>query len=306
MYNYGYIPTVLQHDNLFFLEDGSVDMEDILEVQKIAYKLLVEVDRICKKYEIKYFLWAGTLLGTIRHKDFIPWDDDVDIVMFRDDYKRFLEVAQYELAEGMFLQTNETDVNYPLLFAKVRDRNSAFVERKLKDIPMNHGVYIDIFPLDYVSDNNILRSSTIIIFYILYFVYWSKLVVFSSVRFNNNNKLKRMITIIAALIFPVKASKIKSMHADICTKLNQNETGFVSILAFPVNLNNRRIFKKEWLDVSIKAEFNEGAFNIPAGYHDILTHFFGDYLKLPPEEKRFPHHQATFSTVESVEAFLNR
>ncbi|MEN6461384.1 MAG: LicD family protein [Syntrophomonas sp.] len=281
-------------------------MEDILKIQKIAYNLLVEVDRICKKYEIKYFLWAGTLLGTIRHKDFIPWDDDIDIVMFRDDYTRFLEVAQYELAEDMFLQTNETDVNYPLLFAKVRDRNSAFVERKLKDIHMHHGVYIDIFPLDYVSDNNILRSSTIIIFYILYFIYWSKLVVFSGVQFNNNNKLKRIITVIAALIFPVKASRIKTLHADICTKLNQNETGFVSILAFPVNLNNRRVLKKEWFDETIKAEFNGSVFTIPACYHDILTHFFGDYMKLPPEEKRFPHHQATFSVEESVVAFVNR
>jgi phosphorylcholine metabolism protein LicD len=107
-----------------------------------------------------------------------------------------------------------------------------------------------------------------------------------------------MITVIAALTFPVKASTIRSVHANICTKLNQKKTGFVSILAFPVNLNNRRILKKEWFDKTIKAEFNGRFFTIPACYHDILTHFFGDYLKLPPEEKRFPHHQATFSAEE--------
>jgi lipopolysaccharide cholinephosphotransferase len=88
-----------------------LDKNDIGRVQEIAYNLLVEVDRICNKYEIKYFLWAGTLLGSIRHKDFIPWDDDIDIAMLRDDYNRFLEAAKSELAEDMFLQTNETDLN---------------------------------------------------------------------------------------------------------------------------------------------------------------------------------------------------
>ena len=103
---------------------------------------------ICNKHSIKYFVQGGTLLGTVRHGGFIPWDDDVDVSLPRDEYERFLAVAEKELPEYYFLQTKDTDPEYPNNFAKIRDSRTTFLESSAKNLNINHGAYIDIFPLD--------------------------------------------------------------------------------------------------------------------------------------------------------------
>lgn len=118
------------------------------EVQKHQLDMLIELDRICKKYNIKYFISSGTLLGAVRHKGFIPWDDDADVDMLRSDYNKFLKVAQKELGDKYFLQTIETDENYGYMFAKIRENNTVFLEKLTKDIDINNGIFIDVFPID--------------------------------------------------------------------------------------------------------------------------------------------------------------
>ncbi len=121
----------------------------IKEVQAIELEILLEVDRICREYEIPYFLDSGTLLGAVRHKGFIPWDDDIDIGMLRSDYERFLSIANRELGSEYFLQTYRTD-GAPIMFAKVRKKGTTFVEFRLRNIPMEHGLFIDVFPYDFL------------------------------------------------------------------------------------------------------------------------------------------------------------
>lgn len=121
----------------------------IKQVQAIELEILLEVDRICRKHRISYFLDSGTALGAVRHKGFIPWDDDIDIGMLRDDYERFLSVAQEEMGQDYFLQTYRTD-GTPIMFAKVRKTGTTFVEFRLRKFPINHGLFIDIFPYDYL------------------------------------------------------------------------------------------------------------------------------------------------------------
>lgn len=117
-------------------------------------ELYSELERICKKYNIKYFAEGGTLLGAVRHKGFIPWDDDMDIAMPREDYNKFCNVAASELSEPFFFQSYKTDkVNF--LFARIRNSNTAAVP--VRGIPYtdttNHGIFIDIFPLDNMPDD---------------------------------------------------------------------------------------------------------------------------------------------------------
>lgn len=131
--------------NLIYNPEGS----DLRNLQLRMLEILKAVDRICRKYDIPYWLGSGTLLGAVRHKGFIPWDDDLDIEMLRDDFIRLLAILPEELPVSMSLQTDQTDPNYVYLYAKVRDRNSyiketCVINQNLKD----QGAFIDIFPIE--------------------------------------------------------------------------------------------------------------------------------------------------------------
>ncbi len=123
-------------------------MEKIKKLKEIELELFKQFVRICEKNSLRYFVVGGTALGAVRHKGFIPWDDDIDVALPRGDYEKFLSIAQSWLPENMFLQTYITDKNYPNPFAKLRRSDTAFIEKSASRIKMNHGVYIDIFPLD--------------------------------------------------------------------------------------------------------------------------------------------------------------
>lgn len=117
--------------------------------QKRMIELLLELDRICKKHHIKYWLIGGTLLGAARHKGFIPWDDDMDVQMFREDYLRLIKILPEELPANMALQCRQTDCNYFFQYAKLRDRRSFLDENTGYDrIFKERGIYLDIFPID--------------------------------------------------------------------------------------------------------------------------------------------------------------
>src|SRR5699024_7471673 len=132
--------------------------DEIKEVQKDQLDILIEFDRICKKNNIKYQLFAGTLLGAIRHKGFIPWDDDIDVCMLREDYEKFLNICNKDMKNEYFLQTYNSDTNYIMQFAKLRKNNTIFLERVTANCDIHHGVYIDIFPLDDVRPNTLMGN----------------------------------------------------------------------------------------------------------------------------------------------------
>ena len=112
-------------------------------------EILVEVDRICKKHNIRYWLSSGTLIGALRHNGFIPWDDDLDIEMMRSDYLRLMQILPSELPDWLALQNDETDPNYFYFYAKVRDRRSKMLEQNGYDrLWKEQGIYIDIFPME--------------------------------------------------------------------------------------------------------------------------------------------------------------
>ena len=124
-------------------------MKNLLEdLQKKELEILQTFIEVCEKLNLKYYLLDGSLLGAVRHKGFIPWDDDIDVGMLREDYERFLVEAPALLPSHLFVQTYETDEGYPKTFGKLRDSNTTFIGSSLSSQKINHGAYIDIFSLD--------------------------------------------------------------------------------------------------------------------------------------------------------------
>ena len=117
--------------------------------QAVLYEMLEVIDGICRKHGIRYMLFAGTVLGAVRHGDIIPWDDDLDVVMTRPEYDRFMEIAPKELDPEKYFLQKEFSEHWPMFFSKLRKNNTAFLERYIpKDLESHRGVYIDIFPCD--------------------------------------------------------------------------------------------------------------------------------------------------------------
>ena len=118
------------------------------KLQQKELELLKQFDSICTQLEIPYFLVCGTALGAVKYGGFIPWDDDVDVGLYRQDYERFIAAAPALLPDGLFLQNHHTEPRFPQIYTKLRDSRTTYIEKTAAAIPMNHGVFIDIFPLD--------------------------------------------------------------------------------------------------------------------------------------------------------------
>ena len=121
---------------------------ELSRLQEALYATLSEVDRICSKHGIRYFVTGGTAVGAYFWQKILPWDDDVDVGMMRPDYERFAKIAQEELGDKFFLQTPQTEPHTPFYFMKVRMNGSRFSEATFKHIKMHQGIYVDIFPFD--------------------------------------------------------------------------------------------------------------------------------------------------------------
>lgn len=131
---------------------------ELSKLRAALYDILGEIIRVCDKHEIDYFAIGGTAIGALYDNDILPWDDDVDLGMTRENYNKFLKVAQNELKPGFFLSWLDTDPQTPFYYAKVKKEGTLFVEDKYKHIQMHQGIFVDIFPFDNVPDSLILRK----------------------------------------------------------------------------------------------------------------------------------------------------
>jgi len=263
---------------------------NIEDVQKVQLEILIEFDRICRKNNIEYQLFAGTLLGAIRHKGFIPWDDDIDVCLLRSDYEKFIECCKIDLKSNYFLQYYDSDEKAILQFAKIRKNNTIFTNMTYQDTGMHNGIYIDVFPLDNVKPDSFKGNLQPKLFNLSYIISSSRM---KNRAIHAKNRVNRTIRLMFYYILKIvpKKSIDKLIQKTLCMFENEN-TEYVNHLTNGVSKQRlEKYLRKKNTFYNIEyAEFEGHMFPIPENYHDVLTRNFGNYMKLPPEEKRYTHH----------------
>lgn len=257
------------------------------QCQLLQLDIAKEVKRICKKHNIQYFLNAGTLLGAIRHKGFIPWDDDLDIGMLRSEYEKFIKIAPKELSKKYFLQTWDSDPYYAMPFAKIRLNGTKYVENNSRNVKLHQGIYIDIFPYDNIPDNRIKKK---IQKYKAMF-YWHLLLNKSGYDYvDKTQHIKYFLCFILKVLSNLFS--YKKLHKDFyktMTKYNfectKNIVTFGGASSF-----EKETLKYEWVNKTEEKIFEDTVFLIPCMWDKYLTHFYGDYMTPPPEDKRYEGH----------------
>ena len=232
--------------------------------------ILIEIDRICKRHAIPYWLSSGTLIGAVRHGGFIPWDDDLDIEMMRPDYIKLMRILPNELPADLVLQTHETDPNYLFFYAKIRDRRSYLEESTTYDrIFRERGIFIDIFPLE--KQQLCLHRLSELTFGHAYKIWRT----YRGSDADCARKVRRIYRFNRYLVYPLLR----------CLNRLTGATTITSALGIPYH--NPRYAQHIFPLTEILFEGHR--FPAPKDSHALLTHIYGDYMALPDIERLHPH-----------------
>lgn len=247
------------------------------ELKEIQLNILNVVADFCEKSKITYFLAFGTLIGAIRHKGFIPWDDDIDIAMPRPDYERFISIFN-ETSSIYQVISLENNKKYGFSFAKVHDTRTLVNETQYKQDQF--GVYIDIFPIDGIKNKKR--------------IYWlrtaNKLLHTKKANFTQRKTSKKIINAIGkAILFPFSTHYILTVIDRMAQQCSFGSTPKAGCICDSV-VGERAIVETKVFTDSLYQEFEGRLYKIPIGYDKWLRNIYGDYMQLPPIEKRVTHH----------------
>lgn len=255
-------------------------------IQNILLSYLLEVDRICKKHNIKYFLGGGTLLGAIRHHGFIPWDDDADIMMLREDYDKFCKIAQSELPKNMTFQSNETDKHCYYEFAKIRLDNTIFATGFAKNHKtMHNGLAFDIFCHDKTANSRLgqkIHLGMTLFTRALVFNKWNNR------KTDNGNRLQTAFTNFCIKLFPIRFSLWLERKTLSFFKRKKNAKYLYDGMGRNVYNGS---FPISYLDVAVYVDFEGYKLPVPKEYDKYLTFLYGDYMELAPLSTRLGCHE---------------
>ena len=257
--------------------------EQLALLKKAQLEMLKHFLTICQVLDLKYYLIEGTLLGAVRHNGFIPWDDDIDVAMPRKDYEIFLQKAPALLPPHLFLQNLHSDPYFPANFSKIRNNNTTYIETSVKDFPIHHGVFVDVFPLDIYPDNRFSK---------LLFKYKNKFLsrIISSYFFYSNPNRPLHTKWVDKLVRILHLSPRKAVQKR--EHLYRSFSNGSMLGSFCGAWGEKEITPASWFGDGADLEFEGLKVKGPVCYHEWLTQVYGDYMQLPPVEKRIGHHYA--------------
>lgn len=261
-----------------------VPERDLCELQRTELEILSEFQRLCKELGLRYYLTAGTLLGAVRHKGFIPWDDDIDVAMPRKDYDRLSREAPSCLRPEYLYQDYRSEPNFPYYFAKLRKRGTRVDEPILRSVDMDQGVYIDVFPLDRCPGSPqraalLFKAVELLDCAVLARVSGEFVCGYQKpyMRFLWN-LLRRLPN---KVLFALREGLRKLLGLggkQLCTVGGHH--------GYP-----RESYRPEWFEKTRELEFEGSLFPAPAGWDALLKNMYGEYMTPPPEEERQGHFE---------------
>lgn len=262
--------------------------QEISKLQKVQLEILKEFKRVCCNNDIHFYLGYGTCLGAVRHQGFIPWDDDIDILMIIDDYKKLESLASHAFGNEYFLQNNQTDPNYGLPIFRLRKNTTTLIEKEDLNRDIHHGVYIDIYPLynapKVKTDQKILKYKALLYRLFLY---------------NEPPKNKgRILTSISNSVLRITPNflKIRTVSKIKNELFNLPSTGlFTTYYGNDASI----IYDSKIFGNPKDIDFEDDIYPIPNDSELFLSKVYGDYMKLPPKHKRVMHHDYVFMDLEN-------
>ena len=257
------------------------------EMKKIELDILITIDEICTKNNLKYSLMDGTLIGMVRHQGFIPWDDDIDIMMPRPDYEKLKNIFTKEPIDGLKYMSNDIQEDYYYPFAKVVSTSTTIKEYKSLEIK-DYGVFVDIFPIDGVPNSKIKRliqfKSLKILRILLQISFHEEQISKSTIK----GAIKDVIGKFTQLIGFKKLNKIINR---IMKKYEYTNSEYVTLQYSGISTKLNRYYKKEILDNVSRRIFENKYFWALDNYDRYLKDLYGDYMKLPPKEEQTSNHE---------------
>ncbi len=306
----GFVPAIPLEDGLIILvkslqNTGEVFIFDntylgkLDKVQKILLGYLLEIDRICKKHKIKYFLAGGTLLGAIRHHGFIPWDDDADVMMLREDYDHFLEVVQQELPDHIFLQLPTTEKGNYNPFTKLRINDTMFsTEFTGRFMDMHNGIFFDVLSHDKTGNHRWsqkLHLMATMLLRSIVFNKWGN----TDIASGGGHPIICKIVDKAKYLVPMPFAVWAQNKA---LTFFQNRKSDYLYDGMGRNLK-RGAFPAKWLEEAVYVDFEGYQFPVPKEYDKYLTYLYGDYMQMIPVSQRRTSHSIVLTDLGAYGAF---
>ncbi|CQR58605.1 LicD family protein [Paenibacillus riograndensis] len=260
---------------------GPLSPEDLRAVQLIQVEMLAEVDRICRLHHINYAMIGGTMLGAIRHKGYIPWDDDADIGLLREEYEKFRKVCETDLDhERFYFQDMRATPGYRWGYGKIRRKNTYFLREGQAHLPYDSGIFIDIFPFDSVPDGKLAEKMHNLHCTIIRKILWSEV--------GKKTDKNPMLRYVFSLLSLIPLGMVSNHLQHFAGKSNRKKYQRVRVLTFPAR-DNVSEGRREWYEKTVDYKFEDldllGAESADA----YLKHKFGAYLTTPPESERKSH-----------------
>ncbi len=265
----------------------STDAQILDNLKKAELDILKEFIKVCDSLNLRYYITYGTLIGAIRHKGFIPWDDDIDLYMTRADFEQFKLKAPELLPEHLFVQTSKTDPEFIYSYMKIRNSNTTFIESTASHRNINHGIFIDIFPLDFYPKSKIKAFFFTILCELI-----RRRVITTIYQLKNSNLSfsKKTFLLLQKIALYILFPSIKTTLR-LQKKISSNVTKSDKYVSYEdLNFSNKYIFSKSWFDDITKADFEDIQVNVPVDYDSVLKNLYGNYMEFPPKEHQIPHH----------------
>lgn len=272
------------YEKTYKQKEASFDVE-LYKRQMLG--VLEKFDKFCDKHKLRYSVGFGTMIGAIRHRGFIPWDDDIDVIMPRPDYDKFIELTQHEIIEGCEVHSMYHMKNCTLYFAKVIDANTTLIET-IMTRHMISGSYIDVFPVGGMDDDDRSADKRIKRFRKHYWV--SQSLLYSPLREGLHPKL--LIKLILYKLLGRTSGKELYKADRFAKEIPFGSTQ--SVIPYGFDFKYRSAFSPTLFDDLIEVPFENIKVKCFAKYDAYLTHLYGDYMKLPPKEYQVSHHYHLF------------